>query len=165
MKQKRYRIDWKVFIYITLILPISIYSLSATEVKAEQQLAVSVKIKYYRWGGCSDGDGPPDIYWNVWIDDTRYQTPEYSGPFDPPIIDVNDPDWAIEIPAVLVDYSNGTIPIEIQQWDEDDFLAGKDDFCDINPDPNKKYLELVLDLKTREISGDATGYAGQIRKR
>ncbi len=80
-------------------------------------------------------------------------------------VELNDnviaPNWVI-----TEDVSgNGTIPIKIELWDSDGFLAGDDDPVDID-NGTGRVLDLDLNLATCRISRDANGNCGQqIRRR
>lgn len=51
----------------------------------------------------------------------------------------------------------GEVPITIQLWDSDGFLYGADDHCDIHPDYGRRGLNLLYDMSSGRVRGDASG--------
>jgi len=59
-----------------------------------------------------------------------------------------------------VDDSLGTIPIQIQVWDEDSALAAPDDIMDLNPTDGVQTLTVLFNLQTGTWSGDVPANVG-----
>ena len=122
-----------------------------------QIINVKVLVERTHWNGCNDDAGPfsspPDIYHRVTIDDV-----ELSSRNNPITNNVAPFDVNREFSAD-VDASQRTIPIIIEEWDEDGGLTGDDDQCNIQIGAGKA-LNLILDLATCQISGEANGVCG-----
>ena len=123
-----------------------------------QIINVKVLVERTHWNGCSDDAGPfsspPDIYHNVTIDDV-----ELSSRSNPITVNIAPFDVNREFSADI-DASQRTIPIIIEEWDEDGGLNFDDDQCNIQPGPGK-VLNLILDLANCQISGEANGICGE----
>lgn len=125
---------------------------------AQGQLThVTVEILNTQYFGCSDDifSGPPDIYFNVTFDGTLKTTL-------PTELESNLSPFAVDLQLEHdVDYSKGTISIIIEQKDRDSGANAPDDFCDLdgaNPDHT---LDLTLDLRSCQITGDLSGSCGE----
>lgn len=115
-----------------------------------QETEVRVSIEQLTWGGCGDFLGPPQIYWNVTIDGVTEGNRADA-------IESNFSPISITPPVVfsrVVDLSNQTIDIVIEQKDRDGF-GSDDDVCDISPDG--KDLNLTFDLAACAFTGDVDG--------
>uniref|UniRef100_UPI0037515417 hypothetical protein n=1 Tax=Armatimonas sp. TaxID=1872638 RepID=UPI0037515417 len=56
----------------------------------------------------------------------------------------------------FVDDSKGRVDIHVEVWDED-MPTKPDDHCDINPADNKQDLDMTLNTRNQELSGDVRG--------
>jgi hypothetical protein len=106
---------------------------------------VRVLIERADFNGCSDLTGPPDIYFVVWIDGTKQRTNPFESNIHPFDLDIEF--------LQAVDLSDGTIPIEIRQRDDD---IGTDGTCNISP-ASTKSIHIELDVVDCTISGDLSG--------
>ena len=120
----------------SLIFPLQVFADTGT---------VRVLIERADFNGCSDLVGPPNIYFEVWIDGTKQRTNAFESNIHPFDLDIEFPQ--------PVDLSDGTIPIIIRQKDED---IGNDDTCNISPGPTRS-IHIELDVVDCTISGDLSG--------
>jgi len=106
----------------------------------------------YVWPGVCVGSETPDFYARVKLDGRAFDNR------DQYISDQSEifPNWSF---TAEVDPSKANIPISIEIWDYDDTLHFDDDQIDVNSHKGRT-LNLLLDLSTCQISGDATGSCG-----
>lgn len=112
-------------------------------------LTVRVLINSTTHSDCSDDifSGPPDIFFRVLID--GLQTNSFGRPIEKesPILEIN-------LEFVEKRDSKSTIPIIIQQWNDNPSLESE--LCDIDPGPDKE-LNFVINYPACTISGDVSG--------
>jgi hypothetical protein len=119
-----------------------------------QNVTVRVTVQNTDWFNCGDGliGGPPEIYFAVTIDGFRQDNRENA-------IESNLSPFPVDQElSHQVDITLGTVPIVIEQWDDDGGLTFDDDQCDIG-DAGES-IEFDLDLTACAVSGEITGSCG-----
>ncbi|HKP56661.1 MAG TPA: hypothetical protein VJV78_08075 [Polyangiales bacterium] len=137
----------------TVALICAASTLDAASARA-QQVEVTLTIQTLGWSDCTDLADPPDIYHRVFIDGVQHVSPPSTSNFSF--------DTGLDIQfSQSVDFSKGTIPIQVIQQDDDDQpwpFDNDDDTCKIST--NGSTLELQLNMATCVISGEANGNCG-----
>ena len=90
-----------------------------------------------------------DFFARIWIAGKALRTPTMSK-------DDGWPNWRVSAPV-----GSNLVRIKISVHDDDGGLEEKDDKVDVNPVIGKKDLDLVYNVKTGRITGDATGRRGR----
>lgn len=141
------RKPWTWLLYSLMLLAmVANLGLGSTAQAQGPQVTVRVFIIQATWG-CSDPLGVPDIFFRVFIDGQGQSTVR-----DTIESDIS-PFFVNRAFVQEVDFSKGTIPIVIQQRDDDPDAT---DVCDIAPGDGTD-LVLSLDLVTCTISGSVSG--------
>ncbi|OPY76431.1 MAG: hypothetical protein A4E65_03170 [Syntrophorhabdus sp. PtaU1.Bin153] len=145
----RTRFYWKGVLYALMLLSVMFGTTFIQDAKAQQMATVHVLIEEATGGGCTDWFDPPDIYWDVYVDGQKQTS--VGTPITPIIAPfIVDKEFDFD-----VDMSKGTVPIVIEQWDDEWPTANEQ--CDIDPGDGRA-LNFDLDLVTCAISGaDASG--------
>ena len=143
-----------------IVLLISTFAINLTDASA-YSFRVKVQIDSLRAeDGFGDSNSGADFYTEMTIDGTtinNYGTPGQQALEGNDFIDTSSSvDWAV---SEFIDPTEGTVPITIKVFDEDDFLNFGDDHADIKTGSGSD-LELTLDLKTCTFTGDLSGSCG-----
>jgi hypothetical protein len=137
---------WTQQMYLGILALLAITFALVSHIQAQAQfVTVTVLIERAVWAGCGDRFNPPDIYFRVRINTAQFSSRNRNieSRFRP--FQVNH-----EFSS-NVDFSLGTIPIKIEQWDADSGLDGDDDKCNID-------LDLRINLIDNcQVSGDVSG--------
>jgi len=130
-------------------------ALAAVSIGAAQPRTVTVTIQRVSQIDNLDGDfikaDRADFYAQLSIDGSMKETKKFISD------DGRPPGWSYTRRV-----KGNKVQIRIKLIDDDGGLEDRDDFVDINPKDGKKDLNLVLDLSTGRISGDAKGKRGQV---
>jgi uncharacterized repeat protein (TIGR01451 family) len=97
------------------------------------------------------GEGTPDWYAKVFMNNAPANPPRADGPDD---TDKIKPDWAF---STVIPDTQQTVPVRIQVWDRDSW---DDDLADDTPQPGDKNLDFTIDRVKNNVSGEISGGIG-----
>ena len=93
--------------------------------------------------------GDPDFFSHVWINNVaKGASPTIDG--DPNIF----PNWKF---TEAVDFSEGSVPVKIEVWEDDNGVCGFDDQGDLDPIVGDGSVDIMVDLAPCLVSGDVSG--------
>lgn len=137
---------------LSILFLLVLNSTLVSNVQAQAQfVTVKVLIERAVYAGCNDRFTPPDIYFKVRINTAQRnnRNKNIESHFRPFRVDQEF--------SLAVNFSLGTIPITIEQWDADSGLDGDDDKCDIKAGSGND-LNLRINLVDNcQVSGDVSG--------